>query len=60
MLCFLFGIKTENRFVYQKFFLLSSPINDLTTPQISQVTLWGGPTPWLGTTGLVKSTQYAE
>ncbi len=41
-----------------EFFLLSSPINHLTTPQIYLVTLWRGPTPRLGTTGLNQLTVY--
>ena len=40
------------------FFLLSSPINHLTTPQIYLLTLWRGPTPRLGTTGLNWLTVY--
>ena len=40
------------------FVLLSSPINHLRTPQIDLVTLWRGPTPRLGTTGLNYLTVY--
>ena len=42
--------KSENIFVYQNFFLLSSPV--LMTPQIYLVTFWRGLTPRLGTTWL--------